>query len=55
LQVTADAADGLHDLFKTARQALQEHKRANPLDPRVEEWEEPLDAWSQDLPKEPQE
>src|SRR5437867_3477716 len=35
LQAGADEADAVYELFKALRQAIQEHKRLNPLDPRV--------------------
>ena len=53
LQAAADVADAMHALFKGLRQAVQEFKQANPLDPRVEEWEDFLEAWAEEVPKEP--
>jgi hypothetical protein len=28
---------------------------ANPLDPRLEEWKDLLEAWTEEMPKEPEE
>ena len=28
---------------------------ANPLDPRLEEWRDCLEAWAEEMPKEPEE
>ena len=53
LHTHADEADAMHALFKGLRQAVQEFKQANPLDPRVEEWEDFLEAWAEEMPKEP--
>jgi hypothetical protein len=55
LQAGADVADAQYDLFKALRQALQEHKQANPFDPRLEEWEDILEAMAEQMPKEEQE
>jgi len=48
LQAAADVADAMHGESKALRQAVQEHKQANPLDPRLE-------AWAEKMPKEPEE
>ena len=53
LHTHADEADAMHALSKGLRQAVQEFKQANPLDPRVEEWEDFLEAWAEEVPKEP--
>ena len=53
LHTHADEADAMHALFKGLRQAVREFKQANPLDPRVEEWEDFLEAWAEEMPKEP--
>jgi uncharacterized protein YigA (DUF484 family) len=55
LQAGADAADANYKLFKTLRQLVREYKQANPLDPRVEEWEDFVEAWAEQMPKEPEE
>jgi hypothetical protein len=34
---------------------VQEYKQANPLDPQLEEWEDFLEAWAEQVPKEPEE
>ena len=52
LQATADVGDATYELFKSLRTAIREHKKANPLDPRVEEWEEIIEALSEQYPKE---
>jgi hypothetical protein len=51
LHATADAADSLYELFKGMRAAVRAHKEANPLDPRIEEWESLLEALSEQFPK----
>jgi hypothetical protein len=51
----ADVADAMHGKSKALRQAVQEHKQANPLDPRLEEWKDFLEAWAEEMPKEPEE
>jgi len=53
LQAHADEADAMHAQFKGLLQAVREFKQANPLDPRVEEWEDFLEAWAEEMPKEP--
>ncbi len=55
LQATADMVDQSNKLFKMLRPLVQQYKQANPLDPRVEEWEEKLEIWAQQVPKEPEE
>ncbi len=55
LQATANMTDESNKLFKMLRQVVQQYKQANPLDPRVEEWEELLEIWARQVPKEPDE
>ena len=53
LHAHADEADAARELFKTLRQAIRELRRSNPLHPQLEEWEDALEAWAQEMPKEP--
>ena len=51
----ADVADAMRGESKVLRQAVQEHKQANPLDPRLQERKDFLEAWAEKMPKEPKE
>lgn len=53
LQAEADVADASYEGYKGLRLAVAEYKQANPLDPRLEEWEDFLEAWAEQVPKEP--
>ena len=55
LQKAADVADAGYEVFKALRRAVQEFKQVNPLDPRLEEWEEQLEALAEQMPKEREE
>jgi len=55
LHAGADVADAQYAAFKALRQAIQVHKQNDPLDPRLEEWEEFLEAWAEEMPKETEE
>lgn len=52
LHARADVADASYEAFKATRKSVQEYKQANPLDPRLEEWEDQLEAWAEQMPKE---
>src|ERR1035441_1004764 len=54
LQATADVADANHEVFKALPQAIQELKRANPLDPQIEVLENCFEALAEQMPKEPE-
>src|SRR5438105_2273596 len=52
LHAGADVADASYEAFKATRKVVQEYEQANPLDPRLEEWEDFLEAWAEQVPKE---
>ena len=55
LQKTANQADSVYAVFKALRDVIKEAREINPLDPRLEEWEDQLEAMAELMPKEPEE
>src|SRR5256885_221608 len=52
LQKGADVADASYEVYKALRRLVEDYKRVNPLDPRLDEWEDQLEAWAEHMPKE---
>ena len=53
LQKAATLGDAEYTLFKALREVVQELKRTDPLNPQLEECEDILEAWAEQMPKEP--